>query len=77
MKSYELLQQLVTDNCYHVDHIADQFDHWYNTETEQLISFKGDLYMVRITRENLLVSIIKFCLRMPRKAFKISVELAD
>jgi hypothetical protein len=75
MKSYDLLQQLVRDNCYHKDQIVDQFDHWYNTEQSHMIWFKGDCYKVTISRENLFVAIIKFCLRIPRKAYKINIEL--
>lgn len=74
MQSYEILQKLVTDNCYSEQSIHDLFDHWYNCQIDQLVLFKGKLYNVTITRENLLVSVIKFCLRIPRKVYKISVS---
>lgn len=74
MQPYELLQQLVTDNCYNEQSISDLFDHWYNDVTSQLLLYKGTLYNVTIERENLFVAMIKFCLRIPRKAYKISVS---
>lgn len=76
MQPYELLQQLVTDNCYSEQSISDLFDHWYNDVTSQLLLYKDNLYYVTIERENLFISVIKFCLRIPRKAYKISVERA-
>jgi hypothetical protein len=74
MQPYELLQQLVTDNCYSEQSINDLFDHWYNDVTSQLLLYKGNLYNVTIERENLFIGLIKFCLRIPRKAYKISVS---
>lgn len=76
MQPYELLQQLVTDNCYSEQSIGELFDHWYNDIASQLVIYKGNLYNVKIERENLFVAMIKFILRIPRKAYKISVERA-
>jgi hypothetical protein len=68
------LQKLVTDNCYSEQSINDLFDHWYNDIASQLVIYKGNLYNVTIERENLFIGLIKFILRIPRKAYKISVS---